>query len=265
MNQFIKSMICGLGALASLSVYGQTQLSAAPKDPKAEQIAQRSLSAMGAVLVLNGQTTELTGTLALNGTNPVTYTITIRSSGPETLRSELSTKTGIRTTVISQGHGRIQKPDGSIRWLAAENLVGQRNDYVPAISLLAEYGLPGVSLDYVGTASIDGSIDDVVGLGVYSGATDSAAQKRAKDTRALFYIDRTTGFVTRVQKLHYAENAPTDSQALEIRYSDYRQVNGVSVPYRQQTYADASLVMDLTITAVQVGLPTAESDFNLNQ
>lgn len=234
----------------------------APKDPTANSIAQRALNALGAAQIQANEGVIASGTLSLGGNKPATFPIVMKSRGTEQLRSELTTPKGTRITIINDGAGKIVQPDGTVRWLDTENTVSQRVTQIPALSLLAEYQLPTVSTQYMGTANVNGSTADVIALGVYSATKATSAQSESQLTQKLFYIDHSSSLILRMQEIHYSENG-SDSDGVEIRYSDYRSVQGVMVPFDQQTYANGKLVFDFSVSNVSFGVTLPDSDFVL--
>jgi hypothetical protein len=108
---------------------------------------------------------------------------------------------------------------------------------------------------------VDGSIADVVAVGIYSGPGSSKVQPPSQKNQTLFYVDHSTGLVVRVQQLNYSENVQNSTQTLETRYSDYRKIDGFMVPFHQQTYADGKLLFDLLLNSASFGVAVTESDF----
>jgi hypothetical protein len=202
------------------------------------------------------------GVLSLNGNKPATLPIVMKSRGTAQLRSELTTSKGVRITIVNSGSGKIVQPDGTVHWLDTENTISQRVTQIPALSLLAEYQLPTVSTQYMGTANVDGSTADVIALGVYAATKTASADKESQLTQKLFYIDHSTSMVLRMQEIHYSENG-NDSDGVEIRYSDYRAVQGVMVPFNQQTYANGQPLFGIVLSNVSLGAALPDSDFAL--
>jgi hypothetical protein len=240
------------------------ELSSPPRDPSAIAIVERSLAALGAGNLSSGDSATMTGALELIGKSTKTFPIAIKVRGTSELRSELTTPAGIRVTVItgtSGGGGTIRKPDGNIRSLATENVVGYRNQYLPALSLLSEVEHTSTSVEYLGVADVDGSAADIVALGVWSGDINTTASALAQTTRTIFYIDKATGLVLRLQQLHYSEKVRGDTNKMEVRFDGYRSIQGVQVPFHQQTYVDGTLLIDLKFSSVELHVAVSDNDF----
>ncbi|HEY2468935.1 MAG TPA: hypothetical protein VGI45_14005 [Terracidiphilus sp.] len=243
----------------------QSVMTSPPRDASAIALAQSSLAAMGGMNLSPGQSVAMTGVLNLAGTSLTSFPIVIKTHGTDRLRSELTIADGVRVTVISGGAGAIRQPDGRTRQLASENVTGYRNQYLPALSLLSEFGLPTTSVENLGPTNVDGSIADVVALGLWSASPAGSAAQTAQTTRTLFYIDRTTRLVLRMQLLHYSENVGGTAKKMEIRFSDYRPVQGIQVPFHQQTYVDGALLINLQLSAVDLNAATTDGDFIIAQ
>lgn len=254
-----------LSAFQALAYAAPTQSTSlvAPKDPQATALAQRALAALGATNLSPGETVLASGTLTVSGTYPIVFPILMKSRGTDQLRSELTTSKGVRVTIIRGGYGKIVQPDGTFRWLSTENTVSQRVAYIPALSLLAEHQTTTTSAQYIGTTSLEGGSADVIALAVYEQTGPITASEQSTNTRKLFYIDHDTGLVLRVQEMHYSENGSGDSQSEETRYSDYRQIQGVMIPFHQQTYVNGQVMFDLALSDVTFGALLSDSDFSL--
>jgi hypothetical protein len=235
------------------------------KDPAALAVAQRSLSALGSNRIPAGQTFAVEGNITLVGQTKQTFSVVIKSRGASQMRTEITTPKGLRVFVVNNGHGFIRQPDGEIKWLADENMQTQRITHIPALSILSEYLSPKSKVDFVGTSSVDGISADVISLGVYSGSDAKAAEEQARKTRVLIYLDKITGLVLRLQQLNYGEDVRSDTQQFETRYSDYRSVNGVMIPFHQQTLADGRLLQEFVIDSATFGTPVTDSDFALTK
>jgi hypothetical protein len=255
--------LCCLGLLQGTVSYAQSASVNTPKDATANLVAQRALTALGATQIQTGEGVLVSGTLNVSGNKPAAFPIVLKSRGTAQLRTELTTSTGVRVTIVSNGSGKIIQPDGSVRWLTPDNTISQRITHIPVLSLLAEYQQPTVSTQYLGTTSIDSTTADVVGLGIFVANNVVSAQQQSQNTQHLFYIDHASGLLLRVQELHYAENVNGDSQGLETRFSDYRAIQNVMIPFHQQTYVDGQLLFDLSLTNVTLPVSLTDSDFSL--
>jgi len=237
----------------------------APKNTQALAVAQHALIVMGARNLVPNQSAQAIGTLTLHGESDIVFPVVLKSAGTQRLRTEITTNTGLRLFVVNGGRGIIRQPDGSVRQLADENMIVQRINHIPALSLLGECLQKNVALDYIGTSTLDDAIVEIVAVSLYSGATVKDAQSLQSRTRILYYVDAKTGLVIRIDRANYAENNPNEVQNEETYLSDYRLVNGIMIPFQQRTLADGKPYLDLVLTSVTFGVAVNDSDFSLGQ
>src|SRR5438309_1373522 len=142
--------------VASLAFAQSSPVGTTPKALAASSVAQRSLAAMGSNSLVPNQSVQATGTLTLHGSSDVVFPVVLKSLGTQLLRMELTTSKGLRLFVANAGHGIIRQPDGSVRQLLDDNMLVQRVNHIPALSLLSEYAQNQVALEYVGNSLVDG-------------------------------------------------------------------------------------------------------------
>ena len=63
--------------------------------------------------------------------------------------------------------------------------------------------------------------------------------------------------------LHPDVDAGTDIAA-EVRFSDYRLVSGIRVPFHVQEFLNGGLVLDILISNVTVNLGLQDTDFGIS-
>ena len=80
-------------------------------------------------------------------------------------------------------------------------------------------------------------------------------------TKTKFIIDPDSSMVSSMKYPNAAENDPGFIQQMEVLYSDYRNVNGVAVPFKQVTNADGALQSEITIESVSFGVGLLDSEF----
>jgi outer membrane lipoprotein-sorting protein len=238
------------------------------KDPKATIIAQTAVTAMGGNSgILSYQDSMATGTLTLDqGGHPTTFPIMLKSKGTHETRIEVQTPNGIRVRILKEGRAALQKPDGTVQTLATNNSVGERVGHIPLLSLLAEYQSSDTSVTYEGTAQVNGHLANVVAVCFVPRKGLTEGRIFASITKTLFYVDQATGMVDKVQYENYEEgNLQQYHQTMEEYFTQYKNVNGIAVPFHQVTYAGGKLEADLVLTSVTFNVGLSDSDFTLPQ
>jgi hypothetical protein len=259
--RFHVRLFCLLALLSALTwpMFAQQ----AQQDPTAVSIATRSLNVMGSASVSTSQSdSSATGILTMHFDTPVQLSVTLESKGLTRTRAELQQTTGTSVRVVNGGRGAIQNPDGSVRQLAQVNLFAEHVSYIPSLSLLAEVQNPAAKIELVSLAAANGTPENVIAVGLGISTDPRQAQIQQGMSRTVFYVNSATGLVDRVEYTSYSE-APNAGMPMQIQevFSDYRNVNGVIVPFHQTTFCDGRLESDLQLNAVSFNLGLPDSDF----
>lgn len=236
----------------------------APKDTQAVAAAQWALAAMGAQNLAPLATVSATGTLTLQGDSALTFPVLYKSRGARQMRMELTTNKGIRLFTVNDKHGIIRYPDGSVRKLLDDNMAVQRVDYIPVLSLLSELARSDVASEYLGDTNLGNAPVHLIALSLYSGMSKEEAQRLQDRTRVLYYINAESGLVSKTDRTSYSENYPTESEKLETYFSDYRLLNGVQIPFHQQTFVNGKPYLDLALSGVSFNASVQDSDFSID-
>jgi hypothetical protein len=89
-------------------------------------------------------------------------------------------------------------------------------------------------------------------------ASDTQTAKLLAHLSAVdLFVDTGTGLPRALQFSGHPDGDAGVDIPIEIRYSDYRVTNGVSVPFHIQKFINQSLVLDLQVSTVQVQLGAA--------
>ena len=256
------AFVLALGLVSSL-LGAQTLASGPVRDASAQQTMSNAVMEMGAAGMGPGSTLTMSGQLPLHGQTSSIFPLTIKARGATDSRAELTTLDGVRTTVIHGGRGMIRKPDGSATFLSPNNTAAFQTPYLPALALQSLANSQSTEIQNLGSTTVDGVALDVVATGLYQGITPGRSEKLADQTRTIFYIQHASGFVARIVRLHYAEGQDGDSQVEDIRYSDYRTVNGVMVPFHQETWSGDQLLFEVNFSTVSFDAAIGDSDFEI--
>lgn len=237
------------------------------RDSQAVSIVQHALFATGGTQSsLAIQDSVTTGIVQYVRSNQIVRVpIVIKSRGTKSIRYELQEQDGTKIRVVNQGRAVIQTPDGRVTELIGNNTLAERVNHIPALSLLSDLGDGSVDVEDGGDGTVNGQPADVVALAFHPAAHAAVAEKQRDMTRRLFYIDRATKTVSKIQYPRFAENRPGSSQKVEVLLSDYRSISGVLVPFKQITYFDGKLMSELSISSVMFNVGLPESDFVLPQ
>ena len=235
---------------------------AVTKDARALTSAQRSLAAMGGPTALAlVKDSRASGKITVPGLK-ATFPIVIKTSGTRKVRVELQRASGTQVRILNNGYAAIIAADGKVRRLTANNTISERVTHIPVFSLLAEQGAAEVEV-LPGNAKEKVAPNASFVLQIVRGSEHSAALYR-KFTRTTYYVDTGTGLVSRIAFNNLAENNDPDSAiTVEVAYSDYRNVDGVMVPFKQITYMSGQVESELAIDSVAFNVSISDSEFAL--
>src|SRR5712691_632257 len=178
------------------------------KDPQAMAIAQTALAAMGgASALLFYQDAQASGTFTVYATSPAsTYSITLKCKGTQETRVELQMPSGTNVRIVNTGQGVIEKPDGTVRHLTANNTFAERVNHIPLLSILGQYQNSSVSVQYQGTALVNGQSTSVVAVSLIPNTDPNQGPIFASMTQSLFYVDQVSELIDKIQYTNYDEN-----------------------------------------------------------
>jgi hypothetical protein len=238
------------------------------KDPTAVAIAETAVNAMGGQQAILGYQDSLaTGTLTIyHGESPTSFPIILKSKGTHETRVEMQMPNGMNIRIMKEGRAAIQKPDGTVRKLALNNLVGERVGHIPLLSLLAEYQSSKVSLAFRGSAQVNGQTTKIIALSFVPHADSTQGSFFSSITQTLFYIDNTTGLVDKIQYENYEQgNSQQHHRTIEEYFTGYQNVGGIVVPFRQTSFDNGKPEDDLVLKSVTFNVGLADSDFTVPQ
>lgn len=219
----------------------------------ARAIIQSSYRAMGCSIVGSNTSITATGTLKSDASG-AQMRVTIYSQGFDRLRSELDTPREHKVTIVNGGKGQIQHQDGHITPLAGHNTSHQRPSYIPCLSRLNSR-FEQISGSYLRSESSGSETLDVIEVSPASIAMPKELLDHAKTT---FWISRTTGYVARMRYINSTEQDSKDTEEVDVDYMDYRTVDGLAVPFKQQTLSRGQVVLELTLDSVHLNVAPAE-------
>ena len=248
---------CVQAALLALCPMASLAQQAVTKDPNAVAVIQQSLAAMG-----SGQPfvdVQVTGTTTLYGdSGSVSYPITLQGTGRVNVRSSITKSSGVRVFVTDD---KATCVNGVLDTSTADtpiDLYARRIDFVPALTILADYTQPDIQVQYLRADTLGGANVDVVALSFLPPGLNPSPQAYSA-TQRTFFIDQATGYVLKVQYTTITDATTLTGLNTEIVFSDYQIFNGFAVPLDQQTFINGNLGIDLSLSTVvfNIGLDSS--------
>ncbi len=205
-------------------------------------LVTRSLAAMRGTN-LTALDSQAAGTITAGGKS---FHVLYKTHGATQLRTELDKPAGKSVLILNGGQAQVTQPDGATRNRLHNNTYGQRIEHIPALSLLSEQDNAEVEVEDPAEDDLNGAKVDTVALSCApAGISAKDTQGYRMISRTKFFFDKASGYVLAIEYLDFAENDPGSSAVMRTVYSDYRNVNGMAVPFQQTTFMDGQLTSSL--------------------
>jgi hypothetical protein len=209
--------------------------------------------------VLNGsvQVADVTliGTVEwIAGSDDEMGTAVLQALATGASNSVLNFPSGNRTEIWSLSSapsGSWSGPDGTAHKIVFHNLLSEPVWFFPAIAIARRVSNPSYVSTYVGQETHEGK--NVQHISVYQTAPLPNAKGGVTFehlTQVEIFLDSSTLLPTAIGfNIHPDDNALLDIP-MEIQFADYRNVNGVQVPFRVQKLINGGVVLDCQIRGV---------------
>jgi hypothetical protein len=259
--------VCFLSLLLPAGVLAQEP--AAGRDSQAVALLARSLRTL-----TNGEPVRdvtLTGSARrIAGSDDETGQITAKAVATGETRVDYEYASGRRSeSRMSSPTGMVESwsgPDGAKHGVVPHNVAPVSTWFFPAAELQAWEQAPGITAQYVGREKRGGRDVEHITIGKPVAALHhpkvmlTLLQKAA---RVELYLDAGTGLpFAIVYNTHSDKNLAQDIP-VEIRFPDYRLVDGVQVPYQIHKYLNRARVLDVQVTTAVLNSGLSPSSFDL--
>lgn len=252
--------------VSSVSTAQQTAVSTpAPRDAQAVTVLQRSLSALVGTTNLSDVTLNANANYTA-GSDEETGSATLKATAIGQGRVDLSLSNGSRTEVIDASQpaatGSWCGIDGTWHTTVAHNLYTDPTWFFPAFLISR-----ALSISSYAISPMDAETQNAVAVEhvrIYQQQAEPTAELTTL-IQGLSQIDLYFNPST-LLPMSITFNAHADNNALlnipiQVRFSNYQVVQGVSVPYHVQKYIQNGLALDVTVTGVQINTGLSAADF----
>lgn len=230
---------------------------------QATTLLTQSLAALAGPATVTDVT--LSGTVRrIAGSDGETGTGVLKAISGGASRIDLSLPSGgwneILSTSLSQPSGCWTGPDGLTHDMAFHNLLAGSSWFFPAFPL-AKGLSSGYVVAYVGHETHNGQVVEHISISQTSPASlpQTAVSLQAL-SRLDFFLDSSSLLpVAMIFNTHPDNNALIDIP-VEVRFSDYRPLNGAQAAFHIQKYLNGSLILDFQAQTATLnsGLPTSQ-------
>lgn len=234
-------------------------------DPTAVAAVQKSLAAQSNGVTIADIT--MTGTARrIAGSDDETGTVVVRAVSTGDARMDLSFPSGPSTEIFGNSDkgpvGAWSGPDGVEKPIPVFDSVTDPAWFSPAM-MLGKWMLPSRTIaSGADTQTKDGQ--SVTHLSVYRIFSQSPSHIQAmmqRDSKMELYLDPQTSLPSSISFNTHPDNTVSISVPVEIRFSDYRKVNGVEVAFHVQKYLNGGLFLDLQFDHADVNTGLTAKDF----
>ena len=234
--------------------------------PQASALATQSIGALTNGTAISD--VNLTGNVtSIAGSDVETGTGAFVAKGTGESRVDLTLSGGMRSEIRNSSNGFPQgawiSNGGTSTAYAQHNCWTDAAWFFPALTSFSASD-PSIVLSYVGLENRSGlSVQHLRAYRYISSPSTEVTAQTQQLSSTDFYLDSVSLLPLAVEfKVHPDNDMNTDIRT-EVRFADYRAVNGILAPFHIQRLVNGGLVMDMTIisAAVNSGLP--DSLFNI--
>jgi len=238
-------------------IFAEGQSATATKDPQAVQIVTQALVTAGGTSTIDLISDyKATGNVMYHLAEDAQGKVTIRGKGLDELRIDADLPTGVRSEAISRGMMTMKLEDGTVNSRQMHAPLVPTRFLLPYLLLSPALGSPGYNIWYKGTVALAGrSLYDIQVQRILSLAPTPTTQLLEYFTID-FFIDPSTFQVVMVQ------DAIPRHITRQIRYSNYKMVDGISVPF-SIVESGAELPCEINLDQITFNSGLQDSDFQL--
>jgi hypothetical protein len=247
----------------------QSQLS----DSQALALSSRATAVMAGKISVQDLT--LTGTATrIAGSEKETGSATLKAMAGGDTRIDIAFPSGPRSEVYSLSargpQGGWTGPDEKLHPVSFHNLLVDPGWFAPLLMLeRIDSQVPGVTVSSSGNVTRNGQSES--GLHVAEPVPGPNASKHPawmltllqKASQFDLYVDSSTLLPAEMTFNGHPDNDVRRDLPVRVRYSDYRAISGIQVPFHIQKYVNNSLILDVNIDTAVFNTGLSASEFSV--
>jgi outer membrane lipoprotein-sorting protein len=244
----------------------QTQQAATPasppqRDPQALTVMAQSLNTAGGVPPLSAiQDFKGLGTITYYWAGKeVQGSVTVQGRGTGQFRLDASLPEGMRSIVVSNGSGTVKEANGTTTAILSHNSLNLGSLTFPFTYLVSALADPSTSITYAGLETTDAGPLHHIRL-QKTFAFDPGGI-RSKLTTRDFFIDPGTLLVLRTRDMLHPKDSMATDIPHELQFSDYRPVNGISVPFTITEFGGDQRLNMIQLSQISFNKGLQDGDF----
>jgi hypothetical protein len=243
--------------LLSIPVCANAQTQAVAAEGNVRTFGERVMQA-GGIRSGENRGCVATGNVLIPDRPETNYKITIKSRGTRLLHTELSTPRGMRNIIVNGVHGVLIREDGQRITLRGRNLMTQRLLHLPTMSFadtLADEQMEAAMSARTSPSAIRFT-EKSIPPGIKASVRDAGTK-----LSIVYFADPNTNRINRVAFDAFSDAGSEDRESEEMRYSDYRQVDGIWVPFKQDFSIGGKTISVLTLSSIDCSTSVSDSEF----
>jgi hypothetical protein len=251
--------------LVASSLTSQTQTPTATSDPQALTVSNQAMLALTAGasvsdITLHGTATEIAGPSTQSGA----ATLQGRGFDEERYDNQASQRHIVRNAVGGAPQQAWSGADGVSHPVELHNALPDAAWFFPALGYLSVSAQPNILAKYIGLEQRNGaSVQHLRFQRIFTKGSPKALPLAQQFSTVDMYLDATSYLpVVAAYNLHPDEDSSTNIPA-EIHFSDYRNVNGLQVPFHIQRYMQGGLVLDFVVSSAAINSGLTDSNFSI--
>jgi hypothetical protein len=159
--------------------------------------------------------------------------------------------------------GKWTGPDGATHEIAYHNLIAEPVWSSPAILLAQLQAKPSLVVTNLGQETRNGVAVEHLSITQAAAGTSETDRLMQHLSQLDLYLDPATLLPAAVTfNIHPDNNALLDIP-VEVRFSDYRTINGAQIPFHIEKFLNNTLLLDLQFTNATLNSGLSASDFSL--
>jgi hypothetical protein len=235
-------------------------------DPQAVAYAAQSIAAMTGSTTISDVT--LTGSATWTaGSDGETGSATFLALGNAESRMDLSLPSGTRTEIRDASTGTNQgkwiAQSGASGMFASHNCLTDAVWFFPALGSLA--GGANLVFSYIGLENRNGTNVQHIQSYVYQSNQAQGGGPTLQQLSTIdFYLDATTLLPSAITFNVHPDNNAATNIPVEIDFSSYQVISGITVPMHIQKYMQGELLIDATASSATFNTGISISTFSIN-
>lgn len=252
-------------AITPLGISSPTTQQLAPSGPQAAQLLRRALTAQAQTTASRDVT--LSGTAHyIAGSDDETGTATLRATAAGASRLDLNLSSGQRSEINNSSTqpptGKWSGADGASHDVPFHNLLTEPAWFYPAFLVLRGLSAPGYVATYVGRETLNDQIVEHLKISQAPPVQASASASTFTHlTQTDLFLDASTFLPAAMAFNIHPDNNELLDIPVEVRFSDYRSVNGIRIPFHVQKFLNNGLLLDLQFQNAAINSGLAANEF----